>query len=63
MKVKDMRMIVCLATKSCDEAHAQDDVWRELAPTLAPAAKKGYNVSAVGLRPDGLRQVAHHVRP
>ena len=31
--------------KSCDEAQAQDDVWRELAPTLAPAAKEGYNVS------------------
>ena len=31
--------------KSCDEAQAHDDVWRELAPTLAPAAKEGYNVS------------------
>ena len=46
MKVKDTRMIVCLGTKACDEANAQDDVWRELAPTLAPAAKEGYNVSA-----------------
>ena len=40
MKVKDMRMIVSSATKVVDEANAQDDVWRELAPTPAPAAKK-----------------------
>ena len=31
--------------KACDETGAQDDVWKDLSETLAPAAKQGYNVS------------------